>query len=294
MLLQIPSHYTLRLLSSLLFAMLILILMLVFPGSSHAQAPASALPTVSTTNGMIDAAAATGHPKVITLSGASDQPLVHSSFAPVQPVAQQTFNQNVQTLTQLATPHTEGIYHYDGTELARSLTNVVTPPPVFSSPSGEYTGQLRLMLGGGSPQTHIYYTLNGDEPNTKSALYTKPLTLTESATIKAVAFTSGQPPSPVAIAEYKILQPTLTLDFASNGVDSVEIFLNLNAPGAASLAGDWTITDGELTLCRATLTTETMMHCTARLNRGQHDLKATYTGVVNGWKLDASSSLQIK
>jgi hypothetical protein len=281
---------------SILVTLIFIAVFLLFPNSGHSQAPASALPTVTTTNGMIDAATATGHPKVITLSGASNQPLVHSSFAPAQPPAQPTAgkNQNVQTLTQLTTTQAEGIYHYDGSQpLEHSFVNN-TPPPSFSSPSGEYTGQLRLMLGSGSPQTQIYYTLNGDEPNTRSALYTKPLTLTESTTIKAVAFSSGQPPSPVATAEYKILQPTLTIDFASNGVDSVEIFLNLNAPGAASLAGDWSITDGDLTLCRASLNTESMMHCTARLNRGNHDLKANYTGVVNGWKLDAASSLQIK
>lgn len=289
------SYSLWRFLGCLFLTLVFLALLLVFPNSSHAQATNSALPRVTTTTGMIDAATATGHPQVITLSGASDQPLVHSSFAPVLPGAPPATAKNVQALGPLNSPQAEGIYHYDGTQqLEHSFVNNLTPPPVFSSPSGEYTGELRLMLGGGSPQTQIYYTLNGNDPTTKSTLYTKPLTLTESATVKAVAFTSGQPPSPVATAEYKILQPTLTFDFASNGVDSVEIFLNLNAPGAASLAGDWTITDGDLTLCRAALTTESTMHCTARLNRGNHDLKASYTGAVNGWSLATSTTIRIE
>lgn len=271
---------------------LAIFLLITLPG--HAQKTTAALPAVITTNGMMDAATATGHPRVITLREASSLPLVHSSFATIQPGAPPASNHSVQSLNAFSTTTAEGVYQYGSQTLEHSFVNRITPPPSFSSPSGEYTGQLRLMLGGGSPQTQIYYTLNGQEPTTSSTLYTKPLTLTSNATVKAIAFTSGQPPSTVAQAEYQIVQPRLTLDFASNGVDSVEIFLNLNAPGAASVAGEWVVTDGNLTLCRVLLTTESMMHCTARLNRGNHELAASYTGAVNGWSLATSTTLRIE
>ncbi len=287
-------HSLKRVLGGLLLALALLAFFSIFPRAGHAQATTSALPHVTTTPGMLDAMTAASHPRVITLSGASSLPLVHSSFAMVQPSAPPVASQSVQTLTQLAEPQGDGIYRYNNSQLGHSITNASTPPPVFSSPSGEYTGQLKLMLGGGSPQTKIYYTLNGAQPTTASTLYKSPLTLNASTTIKAIAITSGQPPSPVATAVYKIVQPSLTFDFGSNGVDSVEIFLNLNAPGAASLAGDWVLSDGPLILCRASLSTESTMRCSAKLNRGNHELKASYSGAVNGWNLATATTLRIE
>lgn len=283
-----------RILRGVFLTLALLAIRAVFPLAGHAQTTASALPHLTTTTGMLDAATATGHPHVITLSGASDLPLVHSSFTLTRPGAAPSKTKSVQTMSLLSISQAQGIYRYDNTQLGHSIITASTPPPLFSSPSGKYTGQLRLMLSGGSPQTQIHYTLNGDEPTIRSTLYKSPLTLTSGATVKAIAFVNGQPPSPVTSATYKIVQPALSFDFASNGIDSVEIFLNLTAPGAASIAGDWQIWDGALTLCRASLSTESAMHCSAKLNRGNHDLKASYSGAVNGWNLAAATTLRIE
>lgn len=48
--------------------------------------------------------------------------------------------------------------------------------------------------------TQVYYTLDGETPTTDSQLYSKPFTLTQSATIKAASFVNGQ----------KVDQPTTT------------------------------------------------------------------------------------
>lgn len=46
--------------------------------------------------------------------------------------------------------------------------------------------------------TAIYYTLDGSEPTTSSSLYTSPLTLNQSCTVKALAVVDGSNISPVA------------------------------------------------------------------------------------------------
>ena len=48
----------------------------------------------------------------------------------------------------------------------------------------------------------IYYTTNGDEPSTTSAVYTEPFTITETTTVKAYAVKDGSNDSQVATAIY--------------------------------------------------------------------------------------------
>ena len=43
------------------------------------------------------------------------------------------------------------------------------------------------------PGVDIYYTLDGSEPTTTSALYTKPFVINKSEFVKARAFRNGQP-----------------------------------------------------------------------------------------------------
>lgn len=71
--------------------------------------------------------------------------------------------------------------------------------------------------------TTIYYTTNGDEPSTTSAVYTKPFSITETTTVKAYAVKDGSNDSQVATATYTKLVPVdpnakeveATISFAS-------------------------------------------------------------------------------
>ena len=53
----------------------------------------------------------------------------------------------------------------------------------------------------------IYYTTNGDEPSTTSAVYTEPFSITETTTVKAYAVKDGSNDSQVATATYTKLVP---------------------------------------------------------------------------------------
>ncbi len=56
---------------------------------------------------------------------------------------------------------------------------------------------INVRMQNGAKGANIYYTLDGTEPNTKSALYTKPVTIDATTTVKAYAAMDGQPDSRV-------------------------------------------------------------------------------------------------
>lgn len=82
--------------------------------------------------------------------------------------------------------------NYDG-------TGTVTPPdpdrvedPAFSPMAGTYTNSVNVKLSCSTTGASIYYTLDGTEPSVNSTLYTTDgINLTETTTIKAVAYLDG-------------------------------------------------------------------------------------------------------
>ena len=84
----------------------------------------------------------------------------------------------------------------------------VVATPAISPNGGEYESSATVTLTCATEGASIYYTLDGSTPTTASTLYSKAFTLTESATVKAVAVKSGYyTDSQVASAVFTITQP---------------------------------------------------------------------------------------
>ena len=77
--------------------------------------------------------------------------------------------------------------------------------PTFSPGPGTYTGLVTVTISDATSGATIYYTTDGSTPTTSSAVYTAPLTFTQTTTLKAMAGASGMANSPVASAKYTIL-----------------------------------------------------------------------------------------
>ncbi|WP_082832412.1 starch-binding protein [Aquimarina aggregata] len=75
-------------------------------------------------------------------------------------------------------------------------TTANTPPTISATPSsgsfnlGETVRVALIATDNDSQNIEIYYTTNGDEPNTTSTRYTTPITLTTDTTIRAIAYDS--------------------------------------------------------------------------------------------------------
>ena len=75
------------------------------------------------------------------------------------------------------------------------------PMPYTTSDIQHFPNERSVILKVRHPEARIYYTLDGSEPDEHSTLYTKPIKLNTSATIKAVAYAEGKTRSDVMIAE---------------------------------------------------------------------------------------------
>ena len=90
----------------------------------------------------------------------------------------------------------------------------------------------------------ISYTTNGSDPTTSSALYTGPITLLSTTTLKAKTIKSGMTDSVIVSAMFTLTTPTPTLTFSASptsitaGQSSILIWSATNATSCTA-SGGW-------------------------------------------------------
>jgi sugar lactone lactonase YvrE len=82
------------------------------------------------------------------------------------------------------------------------MTTVATP--TFSLPAGAYPAEQGVAITDATPNTTIFYTVDGSTPTTASALYRGPVPIYTFETLQAIAIKAGMNNSAVASAKYII------------------------------------------------------------------------------------------
>lgn len=76
--------------------------------------------------------------------------------------------------------------------------------PVANPASGTYTEAQTVELTCSTPDSAIYYTTNGVDPDGNETLYTIPIEITENTILKAIAYAEGYDPSDILTEIYNI------------------------------------------------------------------------------------------
>jgi len=92
----------------------------------------------------------------------------------------------------------------------KKLTSGTLPTaatPTFSPVAGTYSSTQSVTISSTTPSNTIYYTTDGSTPTTGSTIYTVPVVVSVSSTVKAIATASGFLTSAVGSATYTITIP---------------------------------------------------------------------------------------
>ena len=88
--------------------------------------------------------------------------------------------------------------------------------PKFSPAPGDYTSAQNVTISCDTEGATIYYTIDGKNPTEESNVYSKPIEVKETTTIKAFAKKDGMKNSGIATATFKIIE-TIDVSFYENG-----------------------------------------------------------------------------
>src|SRR3989442_1330392 len=107
-------------------------------------------------------------------------------------------------------------------------------PPTFNPAGGTFVGSVAVTLSTATSGATIYYTTDGSTPTTASSVYTGPVPLTTTTTLKAMAAASGMANSSVTSATYtiRVVAPTFSPPGGSF-VGSVTVTLSTTTSGAS-------------------------------------------------------------
>jgi uncharacterized repeat protein (TIGR03803 family) len=94
-----------------------------------------------------------------------------------------------------------------GVATARYEIDESAAEPAFSEPGASYKSAQLITITDKTPDSTIYYTTNGKTPTASSTRYTRPVKVSESETIEAIAVARGYKTSKVASAAYVIHLP---------------------------------------------------------------------------------------
>ncbi|MGA2351413.1 MAG: MBG domain-containing protein, partial [Terracidiphilus sp.] len=93
---------------------------------------------------------------------------------------------------------------YSNSAVASALytINTTAATPTFSPAGGAYSSAQTVTISDATSGATIYYTTDGTTPTTSSSVYSSPITVSPTETVKALAVKSGYSNSPVGIATY--------------------------------------------------------------------------------------------
>jgi hypothetical protein len=162
------------------------------------------------------------------------------------------------------------------TSVSLSVTQPVAAAPTFSPAGGTYTSAQSVTISSATSAASIRYTLDGTTPTaTTGTLYSGPVTISSTTTLKAIAFASGYTDSAVTSATYTISTVTgpVTLEAESLSYTTSGPTVTTGTEAAAS--------GGVVTYFNATGANQWVQFTTPALAAGTYSLQFRFKANAN-------------
>lgn len=126
--------------------------------------------------------------------------------------------------------------NYQNSNVSTLVVTITAPTvetPVFTPGTGTYADSVTFSLACATDNAEIRYTMDGTEPTETSTLYSAPISLTTTTTVKAKAFKTDWFTSATATAVYTVVsEPVLTVDATALNFSSTQLSQTFMVSGA--------------------------------------------------------------
>ena len=136
-----------------------------------------------------------------------------------------------------ARAYKDGYYKSDTAYADEITINPLTlPTPTIYPNGGTFAGAVTVYMGTNVLGAQIRYTLDGSAPTASSPLFSEPIALTNSTTVKARIYLDGYTPSNVVTQSFTIIgqaaAPTFSPPSGSTANNSLQVTLSTTTPNA--------------------------------------------------------------
>jgi N-acetylneuraminic acid mutarotase len=160
-----------------------------------------------------------GLPQTVTISDATSGATIYYTTNGTTPTTSSTVYSGPITVAASETVKAIAVKANWINSLVASATysGLQAPTPTFTPAGGCSGPPLTMTISDAAPGATIYYTTDGTTPTTSSNLYSVPITVAASETVKAIATATGYSTSSVGSATYIINGPVATPTFSPAG-----------------------------------------------------------------------------
>ena len=162
----------------------------------------------------------------VTLASATPGAVIYYTTNGALPTTASTLYSAAITVTATTTINALAVASgYTSSAVATGTYTITAPPsaaaPTFSPAPATYTTAQSVTLASATAGASIYYTTNGAAPTAAATLYTSPITVSATTTIKAIAVATGYTNSAVTTGGYTITGPAGPVSVSLAGVGNL-------------------------------------------------------------------------
>ena len=220
-----------------------------------------------------------GNPNITSGSNDSGEPFAYVSFAITGATITQIAFYNTSTSTGFESDNHSAIFTGNTVTIPTTFVPVENltlgsqvATPVFVAQGTPLT----VAISSSTPGASINYTTNGTVPTSTSGTpYTGPISVSQTGTMKAIAFETGMTSSAVSSATYTI--PLLTVA-SSNNPSTYGGSVTMTTTISSGPTGTVTFYDGGVSIGTGTISGTTAVYTTTSLAAGTHAITAGWPG----------------